>query len=83
LSLLSAQGTWVRLPARPADGACPIAAAAGHRQEAARILRDEVFSRSDDGNPPLELSERTEQILASRDSLPPMKSGPELAFSLR
>ena len=49
-------------------------AAARHRQEAARILRDEVCNRSDDGNPPLELSERTEQILASRDWLPPMKS---------
>ena len=41
-----------------------IAAAAGHRQEAARIVRDEVCNRSDDGHPPLELSERTEQILA-------------------
>jgi hypothetical protein len=51
-----------------------IAAAAGHRQEAARILRDEVCNRSEDGNPPLELSERTGQILASRDWLPPMKS---------
>jgi hypothetical protein len=49
-------------------------AAARHRQEAARILRDEVCNRSDDGNPPLELSERTEQIRASRDWLPPMKS---------
>jgi hypothetical protein len=26
------------------------------------------------GNPPLELSEQTEQILASRDCLQPMKS---------
>jgi LysM repeat protein len=51
-----------------------IAAAAGHRQEAARILRDEVCNRSDDGNPPLELSERTEQILTAHDWLPPMKS---------
>jgi hypothetical protein len=49
-------------------------AAARHRQEAARIVRDEVCNRSDDGNPPLELSERTEQILASRDWLPPKKS---------
>lgn len=49
-------------------------AAARHRQEASRILRDEVCNRSDDGNPPLELSERTEQILVSRDWLPPMKS---------
>jgi hypothetical protein len=51
-----------------------IAAAVGHRQEAARILRDEVCNRSDDGKPPLKLSERTEQILASRDWLSPMKS---------
>jgi hypothetical protein len=51
-----------------------IAAAAGHRQEAARILHDEVCNRSDDGNPPLELSERTEQILASHNWLPPIKS---------
>jgi hypothetical protein len=51
-----------------------IAAAAGHRQEAARIVRDEVCNRSDDGNPPLELSERTEQILTAHDWLPPMKS---------
>jgi hypothetical protein len=36
-------------------------------RQAARILRD-------DGKPPLELSERTEQILASRDWLSPMKS---------
>jgi nucleoid-associated protein YgaU len=51
-----------------------IAAAAGHRQEAARIVRDEVCNRSDDGHPPLELSDRTEQILAAHDWLPPMKS---------
>jgi nucleoid-associated protein YgaU len=51
-----------------------IAAASGHRQEAARIVRDEVCNRSDDGHPPLELSERTEQILAGHDWLPPMKS---------
>ena len=51
-----------------------IAAAAGHHQEAARILRNEVCHRSDDDNPPLELSERTEQILASRDWPSPMKS---------
>ena len=43
-------------------------------QEAARILPDEVCNRSDHGEPPLELSERTEQILASRDWLSPMKS---------
>jgi hypothetical protein len=43
-------------------------------QQAARILCDEVCNRSDERNPPLELSERTEQILASRDWLLPMKS---------
>jgi hypothetical protein len=36
--------------------------------------RDEVCNRSDHGKPPPELSERTEQILASRDWLSPMKS---------
>ena len=36
-----------------------------------RILRDEVCNRSADANPPLELPERTEQILASRDWLAP------------
>jgi LysM repeat protein len=51
-----------------------IAAAAGHRQEAARILRDEVCNRSEDGQPPLELSERTEQILTAHDWLPPIRS---------
>jgi LysM repeat protein len=51
-----------------------IAAAAGHRQEAAQIVREEVCNRSDDGSPPLELSARTEQILAAHDWLPPMKS---------
>jgi hypothetical protein len=50
-----------------------IAAAAGHRQESARILRGDVCNRSDAASP-LELSERTEQILASPDWLPPMKS---------
>ena len=47
-----------------------IAAAAGGRPDPS----DEVCNRSDDGKPPLELSERTEQILASRDWLSPMKS---------
>ena len=51
-----------------------IASAAGHRHEAARIVRDEVCNRSDDGHPPLELSERTEQILASHNWLPPIRS---------
>jgi hypothetical protein len=33
-----------------------------------------VCDRSEDGNLPLELSERTEQIVAARDWLSPMKS---------
>jgi len=49
-------------------------AAGRHCQEAARILREEVCNRSEDGNLPLEVSERTEQILAARDWLSPMKS---------
>ncbi len=61
----------------------PRIATARPRQEAARILRDEVCNRSDDGNPPLELSGRIEQILASRDWLPPMSRQAEPAFSLR
>jgi hypothetical protein len=43
------------LPVLRVDLAAFAAAAAGHRQEAARILRDKAFNRSDDGNPPLEL----------------------------
>ena len=66
-----APGIW--LAAVPGVALATIAAGR-HCQEAARILRDEVCNRSEDGNPPLELSERTEQILASRDWLPPMKS---------
>ena len=42
-----------------------VAAATGHRSEASRIIRDEVCNRSDDGTPPVELSERTEQILGA------------------
>ena len=49
-------------------------AAGRHCQEAARILREEVCNRSEDGNLPLEVSERTEQILAACDWLSPMKS---------
>jgi hypothetical protein len=56
-------------PSRGVDLAT-IAAAAGGRPDPS----DEVCNRSDDGKPPLELSERTEQILASRDWLSPMKS---------
>jgi LysM repeat protein len=51
-----------------------IAATAGHRREAAQIVRDQVCNRSDDGHPPLELSQRTEEILAAHDWLPRIKS---------
>jgi hypothetical protein len=48
----------------------------GHvpQQVAPILLRGELCTRSEGGNPPLELSERTEQIPASRDWLLPMKS---------
>jgi hypothetical protein len=45
-------------------------------------LRNEVCNRSDDGNPPLELSGQTE-TLASRDWLSPMKWRAKPAFLLR
>ena len=51
-----------------------VAAATGHRREAARIIRDEVCNRSDDGAPPLDLSERTEQILDAHGWPPRIKS---------
>ena len=40
----------------------------------ARIIRDEVCNRSDEGAPPLELSERTEQILGAHGWPPRIKS---------
>jgi len=46
-----------------------VAAAEGHAREAERILREDVCDRSDDGQAPLELSERTENIIASKDWL--------------
>ena len=52
-----------------------IATARLARRQAARILRDEVCNRSADANPPLELLERTERILASRDWLAPDEVG--------
>jgi len=39
-------------------------AAEGRTDDVRRIVRDEVCNRSDDGWPPMELSERTKQILA-------------------
>jgi hypothetical protein len=38
------------------------------------MLRDEVCNRSDDGGPPLELPERTERILSTREWLRPKKA---------
>jgi pimeloyl-ACP methyl ester carboxylesterase len=64
----------VAAAASKAPGIRPPARPAPQPRETARILRYEVCNRSDDGKPPLELSERTEQILASRDWLSPMKS---------
>jgi hypothetical protein len=51
-----------------------VAAAEGHEREAERILREDVCNRSDDGQPPMELSERTESIIASHDWLTPGKA---------
>jgi LysM repeat protein len=44
-----------------------VAAAEGHHGEAERILRDDVCNRSDDEGPPIELAERTQKIIRSRD----------------
>jgi len=46
-----------------------VAAAEGHTHEAERILREDVCDRSDDGEAPMELSERTESIIGSHDWL--------------
>ena len=46
-----------------------VAAAEGHAREAERILREDVCDRSDDGEAPMELSERTESIIRSHDWL--------------
>ena len=51
-----------------------VAAAEGHAREAQRILRDDVCGRSDDGEAPMELSGRTESIIASHDWLTPGKA---------
>jgi nucleoid-associated protein YgaU len=51
-----------------------VAAAEGHEREAERILREDVCDRSDDGQAPMELSERTESIIASHDWLTPGKA---------
>jgi len=46
-----------------------VAAAEGHAREAQRILREDVCDRSDDGEAPMELPERTESIIRSHDWL--------------
>ena len=51
-----------------------VAAAEGHDAEAERMLRREVVNRSDDGLPPIELSERTETIIRNRNWLNPDKA---------
>jgi uncharacterized membrane-anchored protein len=51
-----------------------VATAEGHASQAERILREDVCDRSDDGQAPLELSERTENIIASHDWLTPGKA---------
>jgi len=51
-----------------------VAAATGHRSQVARIIRDEVCNRSDDGAPPVELSKRTEEILGAHRWPPRIKS---------
>lgn len=43
-----------------------VAGAEGHASEADRILRDEVFNRSDDEGAPPDLPARTEQIVADK-----------------
>jgi len=48
-----------------------VASAEGHAREAQRILREDVCDRSDDGEAPMELSERTETIIRSHDWLTP------------
>jgi hypothetical protein len=51
-----------------------VAAAEGHAREAERILREDVCDRSDDGEAPMELSERTESIIRSHDWLTPREA---------
>lgn len=46
-----------------------IAEAEGHRGEAKRILSDEVCNRSDDGQAPVDLNDRTKNLIDSHDWL--------------
>jgi len=48
----------------PRLDAAAVAAAEGHPDSAHRIVIDQVCNRSDDGLPPMQLNERTKQILA-------------------
>jgi nucleoid-associated protein YgaU len=51
-----------------------VTAAEGNHQEADHILRRDVCNRSDDGQAPLELSQRTEDIIAGHHWLRPGKT---------
>ncbi|CAN7514691.1 LysM peptidoglycan-binding domain-containing protein [Knoellia sp. LjRoot47] len=77
-SLQSGDTRQARLAAETAALAAPheeiprldlaaVADAEGHPGEADRILRDEVCNRTDDDDAPPELSERTKQVIATRD----------------
>lgn len=46
-----------------------IARAEGHRSEAERILRDDVCNRTDDGQAPVELNDRTKTLIGNQDWL--------------
>ena len=48
-----------------------VAGAEGHEREAELILRGDVCDRSDTGEAPMELSERTENIIRNHDWLTP------------
>ncbi|GAB4077646.1 hypothetical protein [Nostocoides australiense] len=77
-SLQSGDTRQARLAAETAALAAPheeiprldlaaVADAEGHPSEADRILRDEVCNRTDDDDAPPELSDRTKQVIATRD----------------
>jgi hypothetical protein len=56
-----------------AEGDLKTAQAATRIAGSPRSVHDEACNRSDDGHPPLQRPERTEQILAAHDWLPPTK----------
>jgi nucleoid-associated protein YgaU len=81
-ALMEGEPAQARAAAELAARACPdeeiprldlaaVAAAEGHHHEAECIVREEVCDRSDDGQAPMELSERTESIIASHEWLTP------------